>query len=543
MRLWRYSRWDGTQEETRFDEASALDALSDLLIEGLDLEQALEWMRQGGVDLAGLDFRVMGAEELIDALREEARSLQQRYRLDEATRELAERFARALDREEAALRREHGDESARLNDFLSRRHGPPAALSERIERMRDHLFADAEAAAEIAEMLDELERLRALEGFQRERGARFRGNEPADYETAQQLRERLEALEQMMRALAEGRFEAISPEALAELLDDPDASRSLVFLRDLEPRLRDGGWLRTREGRVELTPKAIRRLGASALANVYAELQRGRPGAHETASRGVALLRPDETRAFEFGDPLELDVGRSLLAALRRRAAAGEPASVPIELVPDDLAVREHDFSTTTTTVLLLDLSWSMSFGGRFPAAKRVALALDHLIRTRFPRDRFFVVGFSTRARLLRPGELPEATWDMGEPFTNLQEGLEIAERLIARHPSPSPQLLVITDGQPTAYFSGRELHVEWPNGLGGTSPRAVAATLGQARRLTRRGVTINTFMLDHSPELISFVERMTRENRGRAFFTGPEELGSFLILDHLARRRRVRRT
>jgi uncharacterized protein with von Willebrand factor type A (vWA) domain len=200
----------------------------------------------------------------------------------------------------------------------------------------------------------------------------------------------------------------------------------------------------------------------------------------------------------------------------------------------DDFEVREHDHSTQTTTVLLLDLSWSMSWEGRFPAAKRVALALDHLVRTKFPRDHFFVVGFSTRAKELSPMELPEVSWDMGDPFTNLQEGLMIAEQLIIKHPSNSPQVLIITDGQPTAYFTGKELHVEWPMGFGGVSPHAVAETMKQVRRVTRRGATINTFMLDDSPELVGFVERMTQINRGRAFFTHPSQLGSFMMVDYL---------
>ncbi len=162
-------------------------------------------------------------------------------------------------------------------------------------------------------------------------------------------------------------------------------------------------------------------------------------------------------------------------------------------------------------------------------------------IRTRYPRDQFFVVGFSTRAREIKIQELPEVSWDMAEPFTNLQEGLMLAERLIARNPSRSPQILVITDGQPTAYFLGRELHVEWPMGFGGVSPHAVAETMKQVRRLTRRGVTINTFMLDDSPELLGFVEHMTEVNRGRAFFTAPSRLGSFMMVDYLNGRRNRR--
>jgi uncharacterized protein with von Willebrand factor type A (vWA) domain len=170
-----------------------------------------------------------------------------------------------------------------------------------------------------------------------------------------------------------------------------------------------------------------------------------------------------------------------------------------------------------------------------------VALALDHLVRTRFPRDHFFVVGFSTRARQLPPTDLAGVSWDTGDPFTNLQEGLMIAERLISRHPSASPQVLVITDGQPTAYFNGNELRVEWPAGYGGVSPHAVAETMKQVERITRRGVTINTFMLDDAPELVGFVERMTQVNRGRAFYTQPSQLGSFLMVDYLAGRRKRR--
>jgi len=271
---------------------------------------------------------------------------------------------------------------------------------------------------------------------------------------------------------------------------------------------------------------------------VYGALRKGRTGGHDTVHRGVALPRPDETRPYRFGDDLDLDVVRTLLNAVRRAS----PARLPIPLAVDDFVVRECDYSTQTTTVMLLDMSWSMSWAGRFPAAKRVALAMDHLIRSRFPRDEFFVVGFSTRARELPIRDLPLATWDMGDPFTNLQEGLLVAERLIERHPSPSPQVLVITDGQPTAYLLGRELHVEWPMGFGGISPHAVAETLKTVRRVTRRGITINTFMLDDAPELVGFVERMTEINRGRAFFTSPRQLGSFLMVDFVARRRTRRR-
>jgi uncharacterized protein with von Willebrand factor type A (vWA) domain len=536
VKVWRYSRWDGTQSEFTLDPDAALDALSDLMMEGLTAEEALAWMQRGGFDLAGLDMRVMGIEELQDELRREIQDLERRYRMDQATADLRRRLDEILDREERAQREEHGFESQRMNDFLDRRNQDDAKLSDAIERFRDWEFADEEAGDAFRELLGELDRLRALEDFLAQRGERFRGGESADYETAQQIRERIEALEQLARDLASGNFSPIDPEQLRDLLSE-NALRSLVLLRDLRSSLERAGYLRDGDG-TELSPRAIRRIGAQALATVYGALRKGRPGGHDTVRAGVALPRPDETRPWQFGDAFNVDVVKSLLNAVKRTGATHGA----IGWSADDLEVKEMDFQTQCTTVLLLDMSWSMSWAGRFPAAKRVAIALDHLIRTRWPRDHFFVVGFSTRAREISVRELPEASWDMGEPFTNLQEGLMLAERLIARNPSPSAQVLVITDGQPTAYFSGRQLHVEWPMGFGGVSPHAAAETLKQVRRITSRGVTINTFMLDASPELVSFVEAMTRINKGRALYTQPSRLGSYVMVDYLSRRRTLRR-
>jgi uncharacterized protein with von Willebrand factor type A (vWA) domain len=538
VKVWRYSGWDGTQEEFTLDPKRALDALSELLMEGLSVEEALEYMRRSGFPLAGMNFRVMGAEELIDELRAQARELMQRYRMDRATQDLARRLDEILDREERAQRSAHGLESRALNEFLERRHREHGSLSDAIEAFRDHAFQDEAAGEDFQELLGELDRLRQLEDFLKRHAQQFRGRESADYETAQEVREQVEALEHMARALAEGRFEEITPEQLRELLSEQGA-QSLILLRNLERDLRDAGLVRQGDQGLELTPRAIRRIGAQALAAIYSQLRKSRPGSHDTVQHGVATRRPDETRAWQYGDALDLHVVRTLLNVVKRRAAGGEPTAPPLALERDDLEVFACDFSTQTTTVLLLDMSWSMSWAGRFPAAKRVALALDHLIRTRYPRDHFFVVGFSTRARELPIQELPLATWDMGDPFTNLQEGLLVAERLIGQHPSPSPQVLVVTDGQPTAYFQGKELRVEWPMGFGGVSPHAVAETLKTVRRITARGITINTFMLDDAPELVGFVERMTEINRGRAFFTSPGQLGSFLTVDYLNHRRK----
>ncbi len=550
MRSAIYSKWDGTQDEFSLDSDKALDALSDLLMEGLDVREALEWMRRHGFELGGMDMRVMGVEELINELRDEAQALYDRYDMDTALDEVSRRLDEILDREQRALEDAHGYESSKMNDFQQRRHAESPELSDSIEQFRDYAFADEQAGEDFQELLDELDRQRQLEQFLEERGERFHGSEQADYETAQQVRERIEGIEQLASDLAHGNFEQITPEMLQEMLGD-EAARSFILLRDLESSLERGGYLR--QSGDQLTPRAIRKIGANALAAVYGALRKDRLGGHETDARGAAIPRPDETKPYEFGDPLDLDVVRTMMNGVRRMSAADfrstdtrssdarSTTDTPISLNLDvaDFEIREFDYTTQTTTVLLLDMSWSMSWAGRFAAAKRVALALDHLIRTKFPRDKFFVVGFSTRARELPVKELPEASWDMGDPFTNLQDGLRVAERLIAQHPCNNPQILVITDGQPTAYFDGNELRVEWPSGFGGVSPRAVVATMNQVRRVTRRGITINTFMLDDAPELVGFVEHMTQVNRGRALFSSPTQLGSYVMFDYLDGRKK----
>jgi uncharacterized protein with von Willebrand factor type A (vWA) domain len=538
MKVFRYAGWDGTQSPFSLDADQALDALSDLMMHGLNVREALDHARSAGFELAGRDFRVMGTQELMRELARAARTIFDEYAMDHALDAMRERFEALKRKEQETLKESAGYESRAMNDFLERAHAPSRGLAESIERFADYPFQDDDARDAYQELKSELERLKALEQFLERHGKNFRGRTPADYDTAQRIREQIESMEQTARAMRDGKFENIDPGALKDVLGEA-ASQSLMIIRDLESTLRDRGYLATRDGRDELTPKAVRRIGAQALASVYGVLRRGRAGKHDTTSAGVATPRPDQSRPYQFGDALELDVVKSVLNGLRRGATGASGArGARLRLTVGDLEVREMDFSTQTTTVLLLDLSWSMSFEGRFPAAKRVALAMDQLIRTQFPRDHFFIVGFSTRARQLEVRELPEVTWDPGDPFTNLQEGLMVAERLILKHPSPSPQILVISDGQPTAYFTDGELHVEWPSGYGGVSPRAVAATLQQVKRVTQRGITINTFMLHDSPELVGFVERMTEINHGRALFTDPTHLGSYVMVDHLARRR-----
>ncbi|MBW2280120.1 MAG: hypothetical protein JRG76_02810 [Deltaproteobacteria bacterium] len=540
MRRIVYSHWDGKQQRYSLEADQALDELSRFLMEGLDLQESLDWMRYQGFDLAGMDFRVMGLEEMLQELRQQARELMSGYNMDQTFDERWQQLEDILGREETAQERDHGVESAAYNDFRRRRDDLPRRLSQALESFRDHEWADAEAEADFQELLGDQQDASELEDFYARNRGQLQGGEGLGFEEALELMRQVEAISQMAQNLLDGNFESISMDQLREMLGE-EGAQSIMILRDLEGALERGGYLREGADGPELTPRAIRRLGELALEDIYASLKRGGAGTHETKHRGGGVVAPERTRPYVFGEPSHLDTVGTLRNALRRGLPEPDAGTgrTRLDLEPGDLEVFDTDQLTETTTVLLLDMSWSMSWSGRWPAAKRVAVAMDHLIRTRYPRDRFFIVGFYTRARELRIHELPELSWNMTDPFTNLQDGLRIAQRLIDRNPSPNSQIIVITDGQPTAYFLGEELRVEWPNGYGGISPRANRETLREVRRVTRRGITINTFMLDDAPELVRFVEAMTRINKGRAFYTTPQQIGEYVMVDYLTRKKR----
>src|SRR5579885_2945615 len=246
-----------------------------------------------------------------------------------------------------------------------------------------------------------------------------------------ELRERLEEL------LLAGNLDAVDVDDLQALLG-AEARRSFEALKGLLAVLLDAGLVARRDGRLRLSPRGVRKIGQLALRDIYQGLLRDRGGSHPTDHRGTTVQRFDETLPYRYGDPFDLDLVATLKNALRRGVGT------PLALHPDDFAVHAADHATTTSTVLLLDMSWSMSWEGRFAAAKKVAMALESLIRARFPRDYFAIVGFFTRAVELKLRDLPEASWNMGDPFTNLQDGLRLAAELLARHPSHNQHVIVI---------------------------------------------------------------------------------------------------
>ena len=332
-------------------------------------------------------------------------------------------------------------------------------------------------------------------------------------------------------------------EDLARYLGE-EASRSIQTFLQFMNFLRESGFVAAEEGRLVLTPKAMRMIAQKALRDIYSMVGRGAFGAHSTSFHGPGEALPDESRPFAFGDPFQLHLPKTLSNAVFREAGSGLKAEAlrsgksRVRLKPEDFEVFKTEFNTSTATVLMLDMSYSMFQNDRFTAAKKVALALEHLIRTRYPTDKFYMVGFATQAHRLNRKQLLEAVGSFGDDvFTNIQDGLRMAHRLLGQHPDARHQVIMITDGQPTAFTMNGQLHIEWPTF--GISPTAIRETLKEVRAFTRSGATINTFMLDRSPMLVSFVNEVTKINKGRAFFTAPNQLGKYLLVDYLSRKKR----
>jgi len=322
----------------------------------------------------------------------------------------------------------------------------------------------------------------------------------------------------------------VDPELVERLLGR-QAVDDLAALRRIERELERQGYLNRSGGRMQLTPRAIRRIGATALRRVFAELDSSGRGEHDVTDAGAAGELIGSSRPWVYGDEQPLDVVRTVKNAVLR--GGRRPPGEPVKLAVDDFEVMETERRTSAAVALLVDLSYSMALRGTWGAAKATALALHSLVTTRYPQDAISIIGFSNYARVLKVSELAELSWDMVQG-TNLQHGLMLAQRHLVAHPDSEPVIMVVTDGEPTAHLArdGQAVFA-WP-----PMAETVALTLAEVDRCTRRGATINVFMLDTEPALVRFVERLARRNGGRVFSPDPERLGEYVVSDYLRARR-----
>jgi uncharacterized protein with von Willebrand factor type A (vWA) domain len=346
--------------------------------------------------------------------------------------------------------------------------------------------------------------------------------------------ERLAQMQDLERALGQrypgARLEDVDVDAVAELVDEASAE-DLRALREIERVLEQAGAVRREGGRMELTTRGLRRLGERMLTAVYRPGGGGPAGAHASTDVGGEGELVGTTRPLRFGDPFRLDVTRTVGNALRRRGTApGDPAR-GVALHPDDFELAEAEQRVRVTTALLLDMSFSMPLRGNWGPAKRVALALQALVSSRFPSDRIITIGFSDYARRLGPRDLLVSGWERVYG-TNMEHAFAMARREFERDPAAERQVIMITDGEPTAHLEGGHSVFSWP-----PAPRTLERTLVEGRRLQRSGATLNVFLLDHDPGAARFVERLVRQVRGRLFYPDLRDLGSVVVRDFLARR------
>jgi uncharacterized protein with von Willebrand factor type A (vWA) domain len=385
-------------------------------------------------------------------------------------------------------------------------------------------------AAELAELQANLDFLSADERQSYE----FSGAEGVPLEQAMRLMDELQKVDKLQEQLAnvgrQGSLEDVDAEALAQILG-PEGQRELEKLRELERHLEEAGYLRRKGDRLELTPKGIRKIGLKALQDIFNRLQIGRQGGHRTDRRGLGIEATHDTKPYEYGDHFNLNLQQTVMNAVRRQGRG-----TPVRVQQEDFEVYQNENLNQCSTVLMLDQSRSMGLNGCFEAAKKVALALHSLIKMQYPRDHLYIIGFSEMAQELRHEDIPTATWGSYYPGTNMHHALMIARRLLGRHRYGQRQVLMITDGEPTAHLEQGMPYFNYP-----PSWRTIEQTLLEVKRCTKEGIIINTFMMEQDPYLMRFVQEVTRINRGRAFFSSPGHLGEYIVTDYINNKRRRR--
>jgi uncharacterized protein with von Willebrand factor type A (vWA) domain len=425
---------------------------------------------------------------------------------------------------------------AELIDDLARRAAAQQRLMDSLTpQQREELgelmqgAMDMDMAAQMAQLGDALRNARPdLPWGGRER---MRGEQGMGMGDATSALEELADLDDLEAALGQD-----YPGASLDDIDEDAVQRALgrgalddvAALQRIERELHDQGYLtRDKSGRLELSPRAVRRIGATALRKVFSDLESGGRGVHDVRDAGAAGDITGAARAWEFGDEQPLDVVRTVRNAVLR----GGPGDVKLKV--EDFEVVETERRTTAAVALLVDLSFSMELRGTWAAAKQTALALHSLVTTKYPQDAIEIIGFSDYAQVLQIEQLAglDAQRVQG---TNLQHALVLAGRHLGKHPDAEPVVLVVTDGEPTAHLS-RDGYAEfcWP-----PLPETLELTMAEVERVTRRGATINVFMLDDDPRLVAFIDHLAARNGGRVFSPDPSRLGEYVVSDYLRARR-----
>ena len=455
---------------------------------------------------------------------------------------------------------EHPENVDELIDALARRQAAAerllASLSpdqrEQLRQLMADALGDPDLASQMAQLSDNLRALRP--GLDRGTPVRFgqpgEAGEPLGWGQAVEAVTELADLEQLDEQLNQGYYGATLDDVDVERVEQylgADAARDLQALRQLERELERQGFVTRGDDGLQLTPRAVRRLGETALRRVFEHVEATGRGDHDDRAAGQADEPTGLTREWRFGDDLPIDTVRTVSNALRRKAAHGDGSdgrvgsgtgrtaygTGGIGLLVEDFEVRETERRARAAVALCVDMSFSMLHEGRWGPMKQTALALSHLVQTRFRHDALQIIGFNIAARRLTPLELAEAEpeWVQG---TNLQHALMLASQHLRRHLDAEPVVLVVTDGEPTAHVGLDGMPVfHWP-----ATQETVRATVRQVDELRRSGATLNVFMLGDDPGLARFVDAVARRAGGRVFTPDVSRLGEYVVADYLRARR-----
>ena len=430
---------------------------------------------------------------------------------------------------------------------------PPQSFDELMERMQQQLgqmqslmesmspemrqeleqalssVLDPETQRAMAEFASLMEQLMPMDDLRRQYP--FLGDDSLTMEQAMELMRQLQEQDQLEEALQQamrtGNLEEVDPEKLAELLGE-EARRAWEQLDQLRKLLQEAGYV-TGDDEMKLTARGIRRLGQKALQEVFVHLKKDRVGAHQMDSRGANGDLLGDTKQYEFGDPFLLDLQTTVKNAILRVGP-----EIPVGLIPEDFEIYRQEHMTKASTAVLLDQSRSMGLFNNFVAAKKVTLALLALIRTQYPRDTLYIIGFSDYASEIKEEDMANVNWNSWVSGTNLHHALMLSRKLLSREKGGNRQILLITDGEPTAHLEGDRAFFAYP-----PSYRTEQETLKEVKRCTQEDILINTFMLENTYQLVNFVDRMTRINRGRVFYSSAANLGEYVLVDYVNNRRK----
>lgn len=406
-----------------------------------------------------------------------------------------------------------------------------------LNELASTVLSDPDLALEMELLGNELREL--MPNLPWDRGIPSWGDEPGSLSGAVDSIEQMGELEELEEALkgnyAGAHIDDIDEDQLARALGE-ESVRDVRHLKQIEKALEEAGIMSRNKGKLELTAKGVRRIGERALVKVFDDLRNEQAGSHESLDPGGPAEPTGATRRWQFGDVGEISVQKTVFNAVTRSASKGTRT---IRLDAEDFELIEAESRTRTATALLLDLSFSMPLRGHWVPAKKMALALHALIEGKYPQDRLYLIGFSDYARRLSPQDLTE-TGNIERVYgTNMQHAFLLARRLLSEHPRSSKQVIMVTDGEPTAHLvDGGPLHgphavFQWP-----PTGETIHKTLAEAKRLSSAGITLNIFMLEDEPGLAHFMDELARRTGGRVFQAAGRDLGNFVLRDFMKRRR-----